>query len=81
MRSRYFLFAREGGRAPLDPRAKLLLLVAINLVMFGTDLEGPDLAPRLLCAAIPFFALLAGVGRRARSRAVMPAPAGRASCR
>ena len=63
MLDRLFPFADDGLRASLDPRAKLLLLVAINLVMFGTDLEGIDLAPRLLCAAIPFFALWS-IGRR-----------------
>lgn len=63
MRVEYFLLANGARRNQLDPRAKLLLLVAINLVMFGTDLEGIDLAPRLLCAAIPFFALWS-IGRR-----------------
>ena len=63
MLDRLFPFADDGRRVSLDPRAKLLLLVAINLVMFGTDLEGIDLAPRLLCAAIPCFALWS-IGRR-----------------
>ncbi len=47
-----------GHKSVLDPRTKLLLLVAINVVMIGTGFTGLDYLLRVGCAAIPIALFL-----------------------
>lgn len=54
------LFSHENGghKSSVDPRTKLLLLVAINVAVMGTGFQGRDYFIRVLCAAIPFALFL-----------------------
>lgn len=50
----YFQYSNEGYKSVLDPRTKLLALIAINIVIIGTGFEGTDYVLRIICAFIPF---------------------------
>ena len=59
----FFSHDNKDYRSILDPRTKLLLLIAINVVMMGTGFQGTDFALRMICAVIPFVLLLL-IGKR-----------------
>lgn len=50
----YFQYSNENYKSLLDPRTKLLALIAINIVIIGTGFEGFDYVLRIICAFIPF---------------------------
>lgn len=59
----FFSHDNKDYRSILDPRTKLLLLIAINVVMMGTGFQGTDFVLRMICAVIPFVLLLL-IGKR-----------------
>lgn len=50
----YFQYTNENYKSVLDPRTKLLLLIAINVAVMTTGFTGVDYALRVFCAIIPF---------------------------
>lgn len=50
----YFQYTNENYKSVLDPRTKLAMLIAINVVVMMTGFTGIDYALRIFCAAIPF---------------------------
>lgn len=50
----YFQYTNENYKSALDPRTKLFLLIAINVVVMTTGFTGIDYALRVFCAIIPF---------------------------
>ncbi len=50
----YFQYANEDYKSILDPRTKLVMLIAINVVVMTTGFSGFDYALRIVCAFIPF---------------------------
>ncbi len=50
----YFQYTNEDYKSVLDPRTKLALLIAINVVVMGTGFTGIDYVLRIVCAFIPF---------------------------
>jgi len=54
----FFQNSDEGYKSALDPRTKLVLLIAINVVIIGTGFEGWDYVLRVACAVIPFVLFL-----------------------
>ncbi len=50
----FYQYGNEGYKSILDPRTKLLMLVAINVVIIGTGFTGIDFLLRIICALVPF---------------------------
>lgn len=50
----YFQYTNEDYKSVLDPRTKLAMLIAINVVVMATGFTGVDYALRIFCALIPF---------------------------
>ncbi|MBQ9068864.1 MAG: energy-coupling factor transporter transmembrane protein EcfT [Eggerthellaceae bacterium] len=50
----YFQYTDENYKSVLDPRTKLIMLIAINVVVMMTGFTGIDYVLRIVCAAIPF---------------------------
>ena len=53
-----FQNSNEDYKSVLDPRTKLVLLIALNVVIIGTGFEGLDYLLRIVCAIIPFVLFL-----------------------
>ena len=53
-----FSHAKGGYKSVLDPRTKLLMLIAINVAVMGTGFQGTDYFVRVVCAVIPFVLFL-----------------------
>ena len=49
----YFQFANENYKSALDPRTKLVMLIAINVVVMTTGFTGFDYVLRVFCALVP----------------------------
>ena len=49
----YFQYTNENYRSALDPRTKLAMLIAINVVVMGTGFDGIDYVLRVACALVP----------------------------
>lgn len=49
----YFQYTNENYKSVLDPRTKLVMLIAINVVAMGTGFDGFDYVLRIVCALIP----------------------------
>ena len=54
----YFQYSNEEYKSILDPRTKLAMLIAINVVIMTTGFEGVDYALRIFCAAVPIASFL-----------------------
>lgn len=54
----YFQYSNEDYKSVLDPRTKLVLLIAINVVIMGTGFSGVDYALRVVCDLIPLACFL-----------------------
>lgn len=61
----YFQYANEDYKSILDPRTKLLMLIAINVVIMTTGFEGIDYVLRVICAVLPIACFLIIRRRRA----------------
>ena len=61
----YFQYTNEDYKSILDPRTKLLMLIAINVVIMTTGFEGIDYVLRVICAVLPIVFFLIIRRRRA----------------
>lgn len=54
----YFQYTNENYKSVLDPRTKLIMLIAINVVVMITGFTGVDYVLRIFCALVPIVCFL-----------------------